>query len=333
MKTAVILSLLAGFVVLGGTPEHERSPVLLIAGQSREEFSDYVENVTGQGTSAPLPGGAAFYTNLDLDGFHAPHGNAPGDNHQDLEFLKSRLDPLVFQVALWLSAGQLDAIGAGDYEAKINDLYEALSALKRPVFLRIGYEFDGPHNHYEPEAFVRAYKAIAKPMRQNEDILLVWHSFAVLPTFKELPVEAWYPGDDMVDWIGVSFFQVGTEGYHREPNRSKLIEIARQKGKPVMIAEASAVRYNPRQKALTGQAYWDFWYAPFFEFIETNPEVRAASIINVNWDSQNQHKTLDWGDCRLHSDPVVLKNWRAKMRDNHWLPRTDDLYQDVRNLK
>lgn len=331
--TLILSSALVAGSAFGASPERERNPVLLIAGQSREEFRDYVKDVTGKGVACALPGGAAFYTNLGLDGFTSPHNNAPGDNFQDLEFLKLSLDPLVFQVGLWLSAQQLEGIAAGDYEAKINGLYEALSNLKRPVFLRIGYEFDGPHNHYPPDTYVRAYKMIAKPMRQNRDILLVWHSYAMLPTYKDIPVEEWYPGNDFVDWIGVSFFQIGTEGFHQGPNREKLLEIARAKGKPVLIGEASAIRYTRRQKTLTDQAYWDYWFKPYFEFIEANPEIRAAGIINVNWDSQNQHKELEWGDCRISTDPVVLENWRSKMKESYWLRRSDHLYDDVRNLK
>lgn len=328
-----LTSALAAGAASGAPPERERHPVLLIAGQSREEFHDYLKEVTGNGSACALPGGAAFYTNLGLDGFTTPHANAPGDHHQDLEFLKLSLDPLVFQMGLWLSAQQLEGIAAGDFEAQINALHEALSNLNRPVFLRIGYEFDGPHNRYPPDSFVRAYRVIAKAMRQNRDILLVWHSYAMLPTYKDIPVEDWYPGNDVVDWIGVSFFQVGTEGFHTGPNREKLLEIARAKGKPVLIGEASAIRYTRRQKTLSGQAYWDYWYKPYFEFIEAHPEIRAASIIHVNWDSQNQHKVLEWGDCRISADPVVLENWRAKMKENYWLPRSDHLYDDVRKLK
>jgi hypothetical protein len=110
------------------------------------------------------------------------------------------------------------------------------------------------------------------------------------------------------------------------------MQFARDKGKPVLIAEASAIRYTRRQKTLEGQAYWDYWYNPFFEFIEANPEIKAVSIIHVNWDSQQQHRPLDWGDCRLDTDPVVLAQWRRKANESYWLPADGDLYSSVRNL-
>ncbi|MDF3058827.1 MAG: xyl4 [Rariglobus sp.] len=309
-----------------------REPALLIAGQSREEFRDYLNHVVEKGAAAPRPGGAAFYTSLDSNGVFSPHANAPGDNHQDLDYLKLVQEPLVIQIGLWLSRDQLRPIAAGDYDVKIQRLHQALAELKRPVFLRIGYEFDGPHNRYPPEIFIQAYRVIARAMRANRDILLVWHSYAMLPTYQESAVADWYPGDDYVDWIGISFFQVGNEGYHRAPNRDQVLEFARAKAKPVLIAEASAIRYTRRQKTLTGQAYWDYWYAPFFALIESHPEIKAVSIINVDWDSQNQHRELEWGDCRLNSDPVVLKHWRARAAAPYWLKADGSLYDSIRTF-
>ncbi len=312
-------------------PREEHS-VLLIAGQSREEFRGYLTDVSKNGAACARPGGASFYTSLDLPGITSPHANEPGDHHQDLEYLKLVQDPLIIQVGLWLSAEQLPRIAAGEYDGQIAQLYQSFNELKRPVLLRIGYEFDGPHNRYPPRAYVKAYRVIARAMRKNRDIMLVWHSYAMLPTYQDIPIEEWYPGDEFVDWIGVSFFQVGEEGFHRGANRKQVLEFARAKGKPVVIAEASAIRYTRRQKALTGQAYWDYWYKPLFAFVEANPEIKAVSIIHVNWDSQAQHRKLDWGDCRLDSDPIVLEEWRKKANEKYWIPVNGNLYGSVRNL-
>ncbi len=327
-----LLGLLSPLLQAADQSAHPDGSVLLIAGQSREEFDDYLTDISRRGKATPVPGGAAFYTNLDLTGFKRPHANVPGDNNQDLEYLKRTLEPLVIQIGLWLSTDQLYQIAAGELDPQIARMRTRLDQLERPVFLRIGYEFDGPHNNYPPAIYVRAYRIIAEAMRGNPDILLVWHSFAMLPTLGEIPFTEWYPGDDYVDWIGISFFQPGTEGYHTAPNRDPVIAFARQKNKPVLIAEASPIRYTPRQKTLAGDAYWDHWFKPFFELIEANPEIRAVSIINVDWDSQRQHRQLSWGDCRLNADPIVLKHWREKTRAPYWMPPDQNLYSTVRAI-
>jgi hypothetical protein len=328
------LALAISSLSAAANPVQVREPgsVLMIAGQAREEFRDYLIDVTGNGRLAPRPAGAALYTNLLLTGLRTPHANEPGDHHQDMEYLRLVQNPLVMQVALWLSREQLHQVADGQFPHAITALRRELSSLKRPVFLRIGYEFDGPHNRYPPEVFIKAYRIIASEMRQDPDIILVWHSFALSPTYQESPFTAWWPGDDLVDWVAISFFQVGTEGYYRGHTREEVIAFAREKGLPVMIAESSPIRYTRRQKTLSGQAWWDFFFNPLFDLIDRNPEVRALSIIHVNWDSQRQHNFLDWGDSRLDRDPVILRNWRREASSPRFTPVDDNLYDAVRAM-
>ena len=336
--SAVLFLVLLGILFSGRAQEPgaagtgERSPVLFIAGQSREEFQSYLDDVSDGGRACPRPGGASFYTALNLSGVKSPHANLPGDHRQDLRFLANQDGPLVILIGLWLSPEQLPRIAVGGMQREIEALHDSLRDLKRPVLLRVGYEFDGPHNRYPPDAFIEAWRRIALVMRRTPDIQLVWHSFAMLPTFANYPVTAWYPGDDLVDWIGVSYFQVGAEGYHEAPNRDALVAIAREKKKPLLVAEASPIRYTPRQKTLAGKAYWDYWHGPFLDFIRRTPELRAAAYIQVDWDSQAQHRPLDWGDCRLDRDAHVLEHWRNAARESFWLRPSDTLYEQVRAM-
>ncbi|HVU23691.1 MAG TPA: hypothetical protein VHE13_06155 [Opitutus sp.] len=331
MKPARIL--LAALLALGTAAAATRPPVLLIAGQSREEFDAYSNDVCAAGRMCPRPGGAAFYTSLDLNGVVRPQANVPGDNHQDLGYLRLLPEPLVLQVGLWLGRDQLPRIAAGEMDGRIDALYDVLAGLRRPLFLRIGYEFDGPHNRYPPADYRAAYRRIAQRMRSCRDILLVWHSFAMQPTYEDRPIAEWYPGDDVVDWIGLSYFQVGEEGFHRAPNRDEVLAMARARQKPVLIAEASAIRYTARQKKLSGAAYWDYWYAPFLRLIAEHPEIRAVSIIDVDWDSQRQHASLDWGDARIEADPVLLQRWRRAAAEPWWMAADQGLYDRIRHVK
>ena len=142
---------------LSETPTRKNESVLLFAGQSREEFRDYVEDVTRNGRATPLPTGATLYTSLHLTGFEQPHQNVPGDHTQDLQFLLKQPDPLMLQIGLWLSPAQVDGIAQGRFDPSLRRMGERLAKTKRPVFLRIGYEFDGPHNHYPPTLYQEAY--------------------------------------------------------------------------------------------------------------------------------------------------------------------------------
>ena len=311
---------------LSTSPERATESVLLFAGQSREEFREYLKDVSHDGRATPRPVGATLYTSLLLTGLESAHENIPGDHAQDLPFLLEQPEPLMLQIGLWLGADQLKGIINGDFDPNIYRLGKRLGQTKRPVFLRIGYEFDGPHNQYLPDLYQMAYRRIGREMRKHGNIILVWHSFALLDTFQGHDVMQWYPGDKWVDWLAVSFFQVTDDGYFRAPNRQRLVDIAREKGKPLMIAEASPIRYTARQKQLSGDEWWDDWFNPLFKFIEETPEVRALCIINVNWNSQKQHRVLNWEDARLNQDPVILQRWQEKMKKAYWVRPSKTVY-------
>ncbi len=307
--------------------------VLHIAGQAREEFADYIENVTENGGACDLPGGAAFYTSLGLTGLTTPWTYITGDPHQDLPYLASVYEPLTFQIALWLGSAQLKTVPEGYYDYAIDQMAEIFKSYDMPIYFRIGYEFDGMHNAYDPGEYKATYRYIVDRFRAADvtNVAYVWHSYALIPTYGNLDVMEWYPGDDYVDWIGISFFNINIteEDYYSGINRDRLLEIAQEKQRPIMICESSASRYRPSLKELSGQAYWDYWYVPCFEFIESNPEVKAFSIINCDWDSLQQFGYLNWGDAVIAHDPVVLEHWREKMQEERYLHSNPELYEQL----
>lgn len=83
------------------------------------------------------------------------------------------------------------------------------------IFLRLGYEFDNPTFGYSdnPEVYVLAFRKLVKYCRKNlneetlKRVLFVWHSWGAPMASDELSLDRFYPGDDVVDWIGVSIFQ------------------------------------------------------------------------------------------------------------------------------
>lgn len=313
--------------------------VLHIAGQAKEDFDDYVENVSCNGEKFGMPAGAAFYTSLSLNGITSSHANVPGDNHQHLNYLVENYDNMTLQVALWLHTTQLSRICTGEYDVQIEKLADIFKNYKRPIYFRIGYEFDNTGCKFEPVSYQNAYRYIVERFEQANvrNVSYVWHSWGMIPTYQNRDIMDWYPGDAYVNWIGISTFevskeQISEEGYYQNHNRERILEIAREKNLPIMICESSAIRTIPYHKKRTGQAYWDFWYKPYFEFIENNPEVKAFSIINCDWDSVLQFKgEINWGDSRIKSDPVVLNLWRAKMREKRYLHSSDKLYDLLRN--
>lgn len=146
----------------------------------------------------------------------------------------------------------------------------------RPVYLRIGYEFDGPWNCYNQTFYKNAYRWIATRIDQlgATNVATVWqaatypddgdptYGYQVSPN-PAAHYESWYPGDAYVDWIGISYFagssylsyqwscQDGSKPWtvpDTTPRtlQNALMTFARTHSKPAMIAESAPQAFDLR---------------------------------------------------------------------------------------
>lgn len=209
-------------------------------------------------------------------------------------------------------------VADGEHDHLIDELAAFLEEFREtPFFIRIGYEFDGAWNGYEPEKFRAAWRRIVDRLREagRDNFATVMASSSV-----HVPRETWatyWPGDDYVDWLGYSWF-----GHHRGPEAA--LDLAREKGKPVMIAEAA-----PRGFYLEGLGLvWYDWYQPLFQHIEENPDVvKALAYINADWDAQPMWS--GWGDSRIQVNDAVREAWLARMDQPGYLHGPEGVYEAI----
>lgn len=187
----------------------------------------------------------------------------------------------------------------GEHDEALEALAESLKALGRPSFLRIGYEFNGAWNGYEPDSFIAAWKYVVKFLRDREvDFASVWcWAKEGDPDFMKF-----YPGDDWVDWWGIDLFSTS----HLDPE-DPFYDAAHQHAKPVMIGESTARFVG----TLEGQKSWEDWFQPYFEVIRRQPGIKSFCYINWKWDRFPQWH--DWGDCRIQMDPYVTGQYRREI--------------------
>ena len=315
---------------------------LLIVGQDLGAIADY------KAALGLEPGGVTTYTNISetepslLNGLDAPADWGAGDVNalQNLE-----ADPqAVLAIGLYIvdnSGTNLMHLIDGTHEAAIDRLGAFIQRAARPVFLRIGYEFDGPWNHYEPEPFIAAWRHIVDRLQAQgvTNFATVWQSATYkYGTYKDLPVEAWYPGDDYVDWMGTSHF------IFDQTVQNHFLDFARIHNKPVLIAEAAPQGYDLDELTYsapddgqnfapkTAEEIWDEWYGPFFAFIHDNADViRAVAYINTDWHSQAMWGPDGgngyWGDSRVQANDTIRERWLAEIGTPFWLHGTPDLFK------
>jgi len=200
-------------------------------------------------------------------------------------------------------------VAAGRYDAQLDGFWEGLSGLRRPVFLRIGYEFNGHWNGYEPEPFKAAWRRVGKALRDHklDEVATVW---CYAPEGNNREYQAYYPGHDVVDWWAVDLF--GIEQFDSERTRSFMEEAARR-GFPVMIGESTPRRVG----VLEGARSWEKWFARYFRFIREHPHVKAFCYIS--WDWGKYPKWQDWGECRIHVNGEVLERYRRELADGLYI--------------
>lgn len=294
---------------------------LLIVGQTKGMIRSYTEQFPDQ----TLPGGWMAYWGIpEFKGITGPHRVSAG-NIQDHSYLVGEFPNSVIQSAMWMIGNQdiAENTSLGMYDDVIRKYGEWVGSTGLPIYLRIGYEFDGPHNELEPEVYKRAYRHVVDLLREQgvQNVAYVWHSYAAKP-YKNYSPEEWYPGDDYVDWIGISVFSQAYEGPDMNEETQYILSFARAHKKPVMIAEANPVYGIPAKD----NSVWNKWFVHFFTFIYRY-NIKAVSFINEDWPQLAIPGTSDWKDSRLWNNEQVSRAWLHEINKDRYLKASDDLFR------
>ena len=379
----------ATLLIGGGASAHGRDPVDdavnlpphgrvdFILGQDGGTLATFHDEVLAVDRRHPRPSGVSLFTSLNgltpLNGLWSAVDYNVGRTQYE-EVLSQYSGALTIGVELIDYSQDLGTEGrnlasaaiAGDpsvdqatidrYRGWVDELILYSKATRRDVFLKIGYEFDGHWNNYEPETYKGAFRYIARRIDElgARNVATVWQSATWAAAIPDKPVvgaaayeaaeavladsndhwDLWYPGDDAVDWMGIS--QFATQSFERpggpwacdrgapgEPDttvvapralQDHLLDYARSHRKPVMIAEAAPQGYDlgeltvacifsggapwDNRTAVTVDDVWNEWFQPTFDYVEANRDViRSVTYINTDWDSQGNWSCVGPDAC------------------------------------
>lgn len=355
----------------------EDNQTLLFIGQDSDTISRYISEVPEDNIE-----GFTLYTSLKSNDIHrALPGMTQNANWNagNTDFTKTlnQLPNAALAIGLAFDGCRIDPTGSstsshqaqiaqGNYDNAIIHLATQLKTLApRKVFLRIGYEFDGPWNCYSPAHYKSAFRRIALTLKAQNvtNVVTVWQS-ATWPDPSIAGERAtrydhrqpnhllsWYPGDDVVDWIGLSVFYRNLSQWNYQPTytpqlaQDKLLNFARQKAKPVMIAEAAPQGYHigkltqsPIQTNLaspvSAEEIWSNWYQLLFNYVDQNRDIiKALAYINTHWESQGMWYCApgkqagnpgcangNWGDSRVQANPLIKQRWLQEITNaDRWV--------------
>ncbi|WP_081415725.1 glycosyl hydrolase [Aquimarina latercula] len=325
---------------------------MLFIGQDLGSIDGYVNS-----GKFPTPAGVTMYTDIySMAGLNTTINYGAGDI--GLQAALDRYPNSALSVGLWMVE---EADGEG--EVHPNGLIEIVNGFHdnelikfrdfakrnapRPIFLRIGYEFDGPWNGYNPTRYIAAYKYIVDFLNAQgvTNVAYVWQSATWGENTGNI-IDSYYPGDNYVDYVGLSFFFFN-ENFNGD-NLEYILNFARNKDKPVMMAEVSAQYYEFDQgtfhpfdrpgspQSLGGKGIWDQYFADqLIPFIDNNLDViRAVAYINADWQSQPLWKWPDanagfWGDTRIEKNNTISTNWSNYIDNGNFLHGGSNLLNDL----
>ncbi|MBN2093482.1 hypothetical protein JW964_27910 [candidate division KSB1 bacterium] len=253
----------------------------------------------------PAPFGLAFYVSLFQD-VDVTLNSA--EQFRKLEPLLNKLGDTVPLLMLRLTNNQLIKISEGEYTAEIVKLGETLKSYGKPLFLGVGFEVNNLLFELSTDSYAPAYRNFVDLLKKKgvQNVSFIWHIIGMTPRWVDpVPFQRYYPGDEYVNWLGLSIQNIQPhhfpeDGYYANSNDEEIINFAKQHNLPIIICESST-RSVDKNLNLSGDALWNDWYVPFFDFIKKN-NIRAMTHIFYSYE-----------------DSLILYRWSEKVRGKDFL--------------
>jgi hypothetical protein len=322
--------------------------VLFIAGQGADQLGGRAADGLGNGYLDHMgtkPGGFTLYCSVAAD-------FTPVDELARVCNLEALKNSVLHLSVSWISdfgdttKDNNRAITKGAFDDNIDRLGQWCAGQRRPILMRIGYEFDRglptPDFHYDPLYFADAFRRIVDRLgvagAQNVSTVMASTNFPSL--IKPLTAESFnrfYAGDEYVDWLGCSMWNP------TDVDKTMLNE-SRKRGKPVLLAETTPVKYNIGQSAffpyywgkpqiVLARHIWDGWHQPMIDFIKTNIDVIGAwHYIAANWASDVLWKDIPPFvncDARPWANRQFLDIWNRQMNSPPFMQASERLFEEL----
>ncbi len=189
----------------------------------------------------------------------------------------------------------LARILGGEYDAFITGWARDVAAWGKPIFIRLAHEMNGDWYPWSPGVNGNTTPQYAAMWRYVVDIFRregatnvrwVWAPNAFAPTLP--PLDALYPGDAYVDWVGTSVFNWGTsETWGRWAECADVLTpvyeaATRLTNKPLMLSELGAV------EAGGSKARW------ITQALMRDIPTRFPLVRGVVWFHDHSRQANDW---------------------------------------
>ncbi|MGR6318319.1 glycosyl hydrolase [Micromonospora soli] len=212
---------------------------------------------------------------------------------------------------------RLSRIAGGDFDPYLRSWAEGIRSLGYPVAIRLAHEMNGDwypwseaSNANRPGEYVNAWRHVHDLFRAAGATNVTWVWSPNVRWDDSTPkLSGFYPGDDYVDWVGLSgYYGIGANTDYRSFEAifgPTIAEIRAFSRKPMVITETGASDATGRKAE---------WIKEAFRALPRYPE-----IIGLIWFEVD--KELDW---RIVSSPAVAGTFAQEVAapryDLSWSP-------------
>jgi hypothetical protein len=216
----------------------------------------------------------------------------------------------------WNAPASLQIILSGSSDSWIRAQARRVNDFRESIFLRWAYEMNGDwvsanatHTGRDPSVYVAAWRHLHALFRSEgaDNAIWVW-----CPNYVDSPDERWnhwtryYPGDDVVDWVGVDAYEWGSTrpGVGLRPLREIVGPVVADYAgrKPIMLAEVGAPECGRDSPCKAD------WITQAVAWLKTIPAICALVWFDVN-------KERNW---RVDSSPQTLTAYRQLAADPYF---------------
>jgi hypothetical protein len=243
---------------------------------------------------------------FDLDRIYRQWDTAIPGAREQWTIAQSRTPIVSFKAS---SDAPWPAIAAGTHDRELAEIAAGFAALRVPVFAIFDQDPENSGGALgTPADYREAYRHVVAVFRTTAAHNVVWIFNLKSPSFADL-ADAYYPGDDAVDWIGASVYNFGIASGGRWVSFADLITDylvwATPHGKPMIITEWASNEDPdvPGRKAA--------WIDAAAATVHATPQLRAVSGF---W-SQGEDKAFDSSDSALAAFRAFAADPYTHLRD------------------
>ena len=192
-----------------------------------------------------------------------------------------------------------------DY-GKMRQTLDMLNGYNKPMMIRFANEMNASSLGDDPDRYVETFRNVANMIHEYPNFAVVWspNDMGAL----DRPFEYYYPGDEYVDWVGISCYMIRYFGFDKNAQArdhiffmtdeyawatnkvQPILKFMEEKGiqKPVMLSEGGVACYNSNGDDYSG---WSeprmrnmYWY-----LIMKYPQIKMINYFNVPFDNYGEH--------------------------------------------